>query len=108
MSFSLAPERTSPSYALRSNRSVMNSLKRETTTAKRRPVALRPPATVLRRISVLVSASVFSVSLYLCCEMVFFPCHSERSGGDNHKRESAKIRVDPLIPGEEVKCPCTG
>jgi len=47
---------------------VMNSLKRETTTAKHRSSALSPPASVLRRS---FSSIVFSVSLRLCGEMVF-------------------------------------
>ena len=47
MSFSFAPERTKPSYALRNSLSVMKELKRDTTRAKRFPVALRLPSMAL-------------------------------------------------------------
>jgi hypothetical protein len=59
MSFSRAPERTSPSYALRSSLSVINSLKRETTIPKRSPDASSFPARVFRRI--------FSVMFWSLC-----------------------------------------
>jgi hypothetical protein len=47
ISSSFAPERTSASWALRSNLSVMNSLKRETTMPNFLPAALRLPSIAL-------------------------------------------------------------
>jgi hypothetical protein len=49
MSLRFAPQRNNPSNALRNNRSVMNSLNRETTMPKRFPAALRLPSVILIR-----------------------------------------------------------
>ena len=71
MSFSVAPERSSPSYALRSSLSVMNSLKRETTIPKRNASAFNFPAIAFLRIfsSVAFSLSELALSEAEACRL---------------------------------------